>query len=72
MKIKRAIFYAKRLPSGFYAVYANGYDTWLDAALGSVDSVRQYIDRVAAASKINSYSLTFNEAEYKYQLEHAA
>ena len=72
MKIKRAIFYAKKLPSGFYAVYANGFDTWLDAALGSVDRVRQYVDRVAAASKINSYSLTFNEAEYKYQLDHAA
>lgn len=72
MKIKRAIFYAKRLPSGFYAIYANGYDTWLDAAQGSVDRVRQYIDRVATASKVNSYSLTFNEDEYRYQLEHTA
>lgn len=72
MKIKRAIFYAKKLPSGFYAIYANGYDTWLDASQGSVVRVHQFVDRVAAASRINSYSLTFNEDEYKWLLEHAA
>ena len=67
-KSKDAIFYAKKLPSGYYAFYANGNKEWLDAALGSIDAVRHFADMVARANKLTCYTLTFHEEEYNYIL----
>lgn len=67
--MKNPIFYAKRLPSGFYAIYVNGCDTWLDASRNSISAIRDFCDKVTKTyapktSKIYSYTLTFNETEY--------
>lgn len=70
MKTKTALFYAKELPSGYYAIYVNGFSAWIDAARSSVDAVREYIDKIAAASKLNSYTLTFHKEEYEYYLNY--
>jgi hypothetical protein len=65
-----AIFFAKELPSGFYAIYVNGAETWIDAAQGSVKAVREYVDKVCRISKISSYTLVFSKAEYDYTLNY--
>ena len=69
-KTRDAIFFAKALPSGFYAIFANGDPKFLSASLNSVDDVRNFVDKVARASKLTCYTLTFHEEEYNYILAH--
>ena len=68
-KSRDSIFYAKHLPSGFYAIFANGDPKFLNASLGSIEAVRQFVDMVARSSKLTCYTLTFHEAEYNNALE---
>lgn len=67
-KSRDALFYAEKLPSGFYALYANGEQEWRDASLNSIDSVRRIVDIIAKNSKLTCYTLTFSKEEYDYML----
>lgn len=64
-----AVFYAKRLCTGWYAIYVNGHKEWIDAARKSPDAVRAWIDAYCMKSKINSYAIVFDPESYKYYLE---
>ena len=67
-KTRDAIFFAKALPSGFYALFVNGNPEFLNAALKSVDAVRKEVDAIARAAKLTCYTLTFHQEEYNYIL----
>jgi len=68
-KSRDAIFFAKRCTSGFYAIYCNGSEEWINASYNSIEMVRKFVDAVAYNSKLTCYSLTFNENEYRYLLD---
>ena len=74
-KTYEMIFYAKHLPSGFYALFIGGDPKFYGAAYTSPDQIRTEVDKIVASVNrssqynVNTYSLTFNEESYKYLLE---
>ena len=71
-KTKYAVFYAEKLPSGFYAIYANGNPEYINASQRTPDEVRRYIDKIMKANGITSSAETFHKESYEYFLREYA
>ena len=67
-KTKYAVFYAEKLPSGFYAIYANGNPEYIDASQRTPDGVRKIIDAIMKVNGITSSAETFHKESYEYFL----